>query len=149
MNKFIIIAILSLSSLCVIAQEEKINHDKFLYSILFEDIIDIKEWIDKGANVSYQNSPLRIGTLHACLVRETENIAILELLLNKGANVNMQNSEGSTPLIQSVVKNRVKSIKMLMKYGAKTDIKDRYGLEVKDYLNGENDTLIINILIQN
>lgn len=120
--------------------------DSLLYAVLTGDLNRTKELIDKGVDINYQNRSLKNSVLHACLSNETENIQILEFLLEKGANVNVQNFNGSTPLIFAVVNNHVASIKLLLEKGADVTIKDRYGSTVLDMLDKEKDSMIISLL---
>lgn len=126
--------------------DERTNGDRLLFCVIKGDFQEVQRLINEGADVNYQNSPLRNGTLHANQMVKKEDLEILKYLLDKRANVNMQNSEGSTPLKHAVVGNRVESIKILLKYGADTEIKDRYGNKAIDYITAESDTAIKRLL---
>ncbi|MGE5341629.1 MAG: ankyrin repeat domain-containing protein [Candidatus Omnitrophota bacterium] len=51
------------------------------------------------------------------------NIEIAKMLLNVGANPNILEGEGVTPLVEAVEKENVELVQLLLKHGAKVDMK--------------------------
>ena len=57
----------------------------------------------------------------------------LENLINSGANVNWQDKDGKTSLMGYAAEGNIESCKLLLKHGARVDIKDNKGLTAMDY----------------
>ncbi|HXW52664.1 MAG TPA: ankyrin repeat domain-containing protein [Myxococcota bacterium] len=67
-----------------------------------------------------------------------------EFLLRKGASANEANSSGTTPLMIAAYTADEELIKILLKYGAKNDMKDRRGCSPMDF--AKNNEHIKNLL---
>ncbi|MCL1937672.1 MAG: ankyrin repeat domain-containing protein [Candidatus Azobacteroides sp.] len=63
--------------------------------------------------------------------------AIAELLIKSGADMNIKDDDGNTPLLLSAINRNYDAMKILLKAGAKTDIKNNEDKTLFDYLDEE------------
>jgi ankyrin repeat protein len=61
------------------------------------------------------------------LATRSENIPIIEALINRGANVNARNKLGNTPLYEAVRRANLAMVKLLYNKGADLDVQNIYG----------------------
>lgn len=62
---------------------------------------------------------------------------IVELLIKSGADINIKDNDGNTPLLLSAKEANFGAMKILLKAGAKTDIKNKENKTLFDYLDTE------------
>jgi len=55
------------------------------------------------------------------------------LLINKKCDLNQQNNLGKTPLHCAIENNKIDIAKILIGFGARTDLLDKEGFSVEDY----------------
>jgi len=119
-----------------------------MYATRAETVEAMRILIDAGAN---PNARSHIGQTAIMAVTNAYSAPLekLRLLLEARADVNVQDSDGHTPLMfamyGSLIWNgqdrqfleRVDSISLMRKEGARTDLQDSSGLSVFDYLDEE------------
>ncbi|OTA92466.1 hypothetical protein M434DRAFT_53119, partial [Hypoxylon sp. CO27-5] len=81
--------------------------------------------IDRGVNYRFKDF-LGRGVLHACAINRRSMI-MRYLLKNTDLNPNMQGDGGETPLHDAVTTNSDAVARVLLEYGARTDIEDKTG----------------------
>lgn len=99
-----------------------------------DDVSKVLACVANGANIEYRNgkgwTPLIIASFNG-------SVNVLKLLLSKGADVNQTNYKGTTPLMYAMTNYEKTGEKcvfdLLIKYGAKLDLRDFSGLSIKDY----------------
>ena len=64
--------------------------------------------------------------LHHCLtsLRNDTTLTMAEMLLKTGADPDLQNRNGCSPIFECIISADVEAIKLLLKYGASTDVKE-------------------------
>ena len=80
------------------------------------------EEIEHDPNLLYYNVPLKRSLLYIAARNGHANICVY--LINKGLDVNEIQSTGSTPLHGAVYYGQTKVVKILIVYGAQTNIKN-------------------------
>ena len=94
------------------------------------------------------NTSSDMGTpLMACVVKG--NNVIAELLLQKGANPNLTDNKGTTALMYAVQFQNIDAVKLLLKYKADIEHKDKEGKTAFEFAVFTNNDEIINILKPN
>lgn len=81
--------------------------------------------IERGVNYRFKDS-LGRGALHACAINK-RGVIMRYLLKNLDLDPNVQGNGGETPLHDAVGANSVAITKILLEYGARTDIEDKMG----------------------
>jgi len=108
--------------------------DKMLFEAVKEgNIIKLEGSIESGGdpNISFE----KIHALQLIMNRDEESskqLEILELLLSSGANPNNREFNGNYPLYTAVEKGWESSAKLLVKYGADSQV--RRGLPVLSFI---------------
>lgn len=110
----------------------KIKKDKIAvyYYCVVGDCFSLMNEIEQNPNLLYFKDPLKRSLLYISARNGHANICIY--LINKGLNVNDIQSTGSTPLHGAVYYGQAKVAKILILYGAQTNIKNKYGHLPKD-----------------
>ena len=67
------------------------------------------------------------GITHAAIANE-DNPDVLETVVEAGADVDDQDSDGRTPLHHAIDNNSAASVKILLRYKARLDLKNEAGL---------------------
>lgn len=88
------------------------------------------EEIERDLNLLYYKDPLKRSLLYIAARNGHANICVY--LINKGLDVNDIQSTGSTPLHGAAYYGQTKVAKILIVYGAQTNIKNKYGHLPKD-----------------
>src|ERR1043165_1622863 len=84
--------------------------------------------IDVGATVDLKTPDGTTALLAACAyARTTRDIGAIELLLQRGADPNLVNDQGNDALMMAARHGLVDAALLLLKYGADTQHKNRYG----------------------
>jgi len=93
--------------------------------------------INNGAAVNCHHSKLLETPLHKLCARIKPQIDVITMILEKGAKVNAINISGKTPVFYCSFNYSVELLKLLVKYGADINIKDKYKntLLHDDYIN--------------
>ena len=110
----------------------KIKNDKkaVYYYCVIGDCFSLMEEIESDPNLLYYKDPLKRSLLYIAARNGHSNICVY--LINKGLDVNDIQSTGSTPLHGAVYYGQVNVAKILIVYGAQTNIKNKYGNLPKD-----------------
>jgi len=110
----------------------KIKNDKkaVYYYCVIGDCFSLMEEIESDPNLLYYKDPLKRSLLYIAARNGHANICVY--LINKGLDVNEIQSTGSTPLHGAVYYGQTKVVKILIVYGAQTNIKNEYGHLPKD-----------------
>ena len=110
----------------------KIKGDKIMvyYYCVIGDCLSLMEEIERNQNLLYFKDPLKRSLLYIAARNGHSNICVY--LINKGLNVNDIQSSGSTPLHGAAYYGQINVVKILMVYGAQTNIKNEYGHLAKD-----------------
>ena len=110
----------------------KIKEDKIMvyYYCVIGDCLSLMEEIEHNQNLLYFKDPLKRSLLYIAARNGHSNICVY--LINKGLNVNDIQSSGSTPLHGAAYYGQINVVKILMVYGAQTNIKNKYGHLAKD-----------------
>ncbi len=70
----------------------------------------------------------------------------LRLLLSAGAVIDAQSPNGTTPLMLAVRENQLKSVELLLEYGADLSVVNRSGFDAAGYARMKNNPQIINLI---
>ena len=103
--------------------------DSIFAAIRLNDIQAVKNHISRGLDLNTVTED-GFSPLHRAVEgdpnteRETENLEIIELLLNKGADVNGKDDNDDTPLHLSINRN---ISELLIEHGADVNVKDSFG----------------------
>lgn len=96
--------------------------------------------IEKGADINVTRC---YGFYHSCwsllhYTCDVGNITKTKILLDNGININLKNTQGDTPLLHCV-RNSYDSeiVKLLIEYGADTEVRNNYGENIFGYLNSK------------
>ncbi|GIL77259.1 hypothetical protein Vretifemale_6746, partial [Volvox reticuliferus] len=87
----------------------------------------LRRLIEAGARVNARDAIGYTALHHATAHNPVLDLA--EILLEAGADVNVQDRFGVTPLMCAVMVAEPRSVRLLLKHGAKTDIKDNDGCD--------------------
>jgi ankyrin repeat protein len=86
--------------------------------------------------------------LHGCIHHDTYDI-LLYLLNNKNITIlNYWNNQLETPIMYSINQNKIEYTKLLLKYGARTDINDNKGNTPLMYSTHKNDYDLTELLLK-
>ena len=96
----------------------------YYYCVIGDCRLLINE-IEDNPNLLNFVDPLKRNLLY--IAARNGHTSICEYLINKGLNVNEIQETGSTPLHGAVYYGQINVVKLLLNYGAKTNIKNKYG----------------------
>ena len=96
----------------------------YYYCIIGDTILLIEE-IEENPSLLKFVDPLKRNLLY--LAARNGHVSICEYLINKGLNVNEIQSSGSTALHGAAYYGQINVVKLLLNYGAKTNIKNNFG----------------------
>ena len=129
---------------------QKINIISAYHYTVIGDFLDLMEEIEKNQKLLYFKDPLERNLLY--IAARNGHVNICEYLINKGINVNELQKDGSTPLHGAAYYGQTNVVKLLLSYGAKTNIKNNFGHlpideaiseEIKNILKeGEKDPIL-------
>ena len=98
---------------------------ELITSIYLNDIKNIKEALENGADVYFQDEQSGMSPLHVAILQNNRDI--VELLLEKGADVNLQNNSGDTPLHFAIAGENVELCNLLLNAGADVNLQNENG----------------------
>ncbi len=78
---------------------------------------------------------------------EKNDIKSVKNYIESGYDLNSQNSDGITPLIKSVINDKIEIVKLLLNAGADIDKQDNFGRTALIYATFYNSTMIIKLLL--
>ena len=114
------------------------------YYTIVGDFKNLVEEIERNPKLLYFKDSLQRNLLY--LAARNGHDSICEYLINKGISVNEIQKTGSTALHGAAFYGQTKVVKLLLYYGAKTNIKNNFGnLPIAETMNKE----IINLLNEN
>ncbi|GLC68764.1 hypothetical protein PLESTF_000734200 [Pleodorina starrii] len=87
----------------------------------------LRRLIEAGARVDARDAAGWTALAHATAHHPTLDLA--EILLEAGADVNAQDRFGTYPLVNAVMTGEVPSVRLLLRHGAKPDLKDNDGCD--------------------
>jgi len=100
------------------------------------DIALLKRALELGADINKAFSSVNKSTvLHMAVNTTNEQPAIVEFLLQHKANPNIQDIDGNTPAHLAALSGKKAILDLLVKNGAKLDIKNKAGKTVTDLKN--------------
>ena len=94
------------------------------YYAIIGDCYNLINIIEKNINIIYFKDPLERSLLY--LAARNGHASICEYLINKGMKVNEIQKTGSTPLHGAAYYGQTNVVKLLLSYGAKTNIKNKF-----------------------
>ena len=104
---------------------KEINIISAYHYTVIGNFLDLMEEIEKNPGLLYFKDPLERNLLYIAARNGHANIC--EYLINKGINVNELQKDGSTPLHGAAYYGQTNVVKLLLSYGAKTNIKNNFG----------------------
>jgi ankyrin repeat protein len=111
------------------------------YYAIIGDCYNLISIIEKNINIIYFKDPLERNLLY--LAARNGHASICEYLINKGIKVNEIQKTGSTPLHGAAYYGQTNVVKLLLSYGAKTNIKNNFGhLPIDEAMTEEIKNLI-------
>ncbi|RTK92189.1 MAG: ankyrin repeat domain-containing protein, partial [Rickettsiales bacterium] len=124
--------------------------EQLITAVATNNLVQAKELLDQNVDVNLKFCDLKQveRTLLGYAV-ETQNLQMVELLLNKKANPNILYGagEGSTALIRAVYLNNIDIVKILLNQKADPNIADNSGWTTVTYAVSEN-TEVLELLIE-
>jgi ankyrin repeat protein len=124
---------------------KKLNSDFKVQSILHYAIdncqnnyLEVIEFlINNGADINSHCSTLLETPLHRLCARIKPQLDIITMILERGTEVNAVNISGKTPIFYCNLNYSVELLKLLVKYGADINKKDKYKNTIlhDDYIN--------------
>ena len=94
------------------------------YYAIIGDCYNLINIIEKNINIIYFKDPLERNLLY--LAARNGHASICEYLINKGMKINEIQKTGSTPLHGAAYYGQTNVVKLLLSYGAKTNIKNKF-----------------------
>ncbi|MGL4864772.1 MAG: ankyrin repeat domain-containing protein [Cetobacterium sp.] len=117
-------------------------------AISSNDIVKLKEVLSKDINVEERDS-FGGTALHATMF-QSQNPEIIQLMLKKGYDINaIGPRNGYTPLHDAVWANNDIALDILLKNGARTDIKGKDGFTPYEKAKRENKKILVEIFEKN
>lgn len=101
-----------------------IHGSNFIHAVRFDDIEKVKELINSGVDINYQDSR---GDNALFIAIEINNNEIAKLLLHHGIDFNCKNRDGDTPLMMACEEENKELVKDLIDLGANIYERDRLG----------------------
>lgn len=95
--------------------------------------------LEFGANVDSINLRFRLSALHLCAVANFTQLA--RILLENGAQVDLPDLDNETPLFKAVSEKSLDMVKLLLQYGAATNVRSAEGVTLEAAAGQDADTL--------
>ena len=114
---------------------------KVYYYCIIGDCHGLIEEIEENEGLLEYKDPLQRNLLY--IASRNGHASICEYLINKGMNVNDVQKTGSTALHGAAYYGQIKIVKILLNYGAKTNIKNNFGhLPIDEAMTEEIKTIL-------
>jgi hypothetical protein len=97
--------------------------------------------LDFGANVDSINLRFRLSALHLCAVANFTQLA--RILLENGAQIDLADTDNETPLFKAVHERSPDMVKLLLEYGAATNVRSAEGVTLEAAARHDADILRI------
>ena len=94
------------------------------YFAVIGDTFNLMKEIEKNNSLLYFKDPLKRSLLY--IAARNGHAKVCEYLINKGLEINDIQSTGSTPLHGAVYYGQTEVVRLLLNYGAKTNIKNKF-----------------------
>lgn len=94
------------------------------YYVVIGDFFNLMKDIEDNDCLLYFKDPLKRSLLY--IAARNGHVKVCEYLINKGLEINDIQGTGSTPLHGAVYYGQIEVVKLLLNYGAKTNIKNEY-----------------------
>lgn len=107
-----------------ITWDQRNLNENLLEAVENGDIKEIKELLERGANINATNEG---GTTVLMKATWRNNIKIVRLLLENGVNVNAPTRGKDTALMKAVLENESKIVQLLLKFGADVNAQNILG----------------------
>ncbi|MGB5919486.1 ankyrin repeat domain-containing protein [Arcobacter sp.] len=103
----------------------------------------VKELVEKNDLSILNQKKDDLSLMHLA----SNSIVLMKLLIDKKVDINKKDKNGLTPLFYAVIAKNLKTVKLLVKSGAKTDVKNKKGrtvFQISKDLNEKDITKILN-----
>lgn len=101
------------------------NYYYIYYSTVIGDTFNLLKIIENENDFLYYKDPLKRSLLY--IATRNGHVKICEYLINKGLEINDIQGTGSTPLHGAAYYGQTNVVKLLLNFGAKTNIKNNFG----------------------
>ena len=122
------------------------------YYVVIGDFFNLMKDIEDNDCLLYFKDPLKRSLLY--IAARNGHVKVCEYLINKGLEINDIQGTGSTPLHGAVYYGQIEVVRLLLNYGAKTNIKNKYNHfpideawteEIKNLLKENEQDPIVNL----
>lgn len=96
---------------------------EFLTAVENDQIPLVKELLNRGVNINYQDQSGNTALLYAI---NNNNQEMVKILLTHGANPNLEDQRGVTPLILATSENATSIVQELLNHGANPNQQDKW-----------------------
>jgi len=143
MKKNILCLFILIAGLTLSASLRDVNR-----AISSNDVVKLRELLSQNINVDERDS-FGGTALHATMF-QTQNPEIIQLMLEKDYDINaIGPRNGYTPLHDAVWANNDIALEILLKNGARTDIKGKDGFTAYEKAKKENKKVLVEIFERN
>ena len=113
--------------LCVAVHTVHAGHleDRLRGYVTIDQIDDVREMIDNGANVNWKDANGSTALIVAA--QHHDNVDMIKLLIEKGADVNADDKQGETALMMAAYNGYADIVRMLAEKGADLNMKNYQG----------------------
>ena len=122
------------------------NEKKFLNACVKNDVILVKEFINKGIDINCSDG--EGGFTPIMMAAYKGGIETANLLIASGANINCQDNFGNTALIYAVKKSNTEIVKLLIEAGADINITNSENMTALIIAINENNIEIAKLLVE-
>ncbi len=114
------------------------------YSVKKNDLNNIDQLLNAGANIDYRNSCGRTPVIEAVTCGHIEST---RLLIAKGANLELYSNEGDNAVLLAAQKSNVIIVRALLEAGANVNASNNHGCSSLMIAAKRNDILMVQLLI--
>lgn len=105
------------------SKENKMKQEDLVVLVTKNDIVKLKNALDKGADVNTKNQNGQSLLLIAVVGKQTE---MAKVLVNYKADVNLQDSQKDSPFLYAGASGQTALVKLFLQNGARFDVFNRY-----------------------